>query len=336
MKFSRQIGSWRHEDSALVARRRINGRLERFGVFSLSVPLGSKVADVNHVVDASWGLSKERRTRHKGRAAHHGGFSGTAPSRVRVQVRPTEDGIVLFFRDITEQKKATAALLLTEKLTAVGRLAASIAHEINNPLESVTNLLFLARRSDNVAEVQDYLDTAERELRRVSNITNQTLRSYKQSTNAREVQAEELIESALSLFQGKIVNSKIVVDRKRSTQKAIECFDDEIRQVLNNLVGNAIDAMSFGGHLSLRSREVTDWKMNRRGLQLTVADTGVGISPRHLLNIRRLLLHQRRWWGRSRVVGKPRDYQTASWQAARPQQPKGRQERRSLPTVSTV
>lgn len=67
---------------------------------------------------------------------------------VRVQVRPTEDGIVLFFRDITEQKKAIAALLLTEKLTTVGRLAASIAHEINNPVESVTNLLFLARGSD--------------------------------------------------------------------------------------------------------------------------------------------------------------------------------------------
>jgi signal transduction histidine kinase len=92
-----------------------------------------------------------------------------------------------------------------------------------------------------------------------------------------------LIESALSIFQGKIVNCNVVVDRKRSTQTTIECFEDEIRQVLNNLVGNAIDAMSSGGHLSLRSREVTDWKVNRRGLQLTIADTGVGISPRHLL-----------------------------------------------------
>jgi len=204
---------------------------------------------------------------------------------VRVQVRPTEEGIVLFFRDITEQKKAAAALLLTEKLTAVGRLAASIAHEINNPLESVTNLLYLARGSENISEVQDYLDTAGRELRRVSIIANQTLRFYKQSTKAREVQADELIKSVLSIFHGKIVNSKIGVDRKRSTQTAIECFEDEIRQVLNNLVGNAIDAMSTGGQLSLRSREVTDWKTNRRGLQITVADTGEGIAPRHLLKV---------------------------------------------------
>jgi len=193
---------------------------------------------------------------------------------------------VLFFRDVTEQKKTAEALLLTEKLAAVGRLAASIAHETNNPLEAVTNLLFLARGSKDLSETQDYLDTAERELRRVSIITNQTLRFYKQNTSPREVRCEELFESVLSIYHGRLINSKVSLEKRKRATRAVECFDDEIRQVLNNLVGNSIDAMqSTGGHLFLRSREATDWKTNRRGLLLTVADTGNGISPRHLKKI---------------------------------------------------
>ena len=202
---------------------------------------------------------------------------------VRVQVRPTEDGIVLFFRDVTEQKKATAALLQTEKLAAVGRLAASIAHEINNPLESVTNLLYLARSSQDLTQAQNYLDTAERELRRVSAISNQTLRFYKQSTNPRAVHCEELYESVLSIYQGRLVNSRVRVEKRKRAKAAILCFEDEIRQVLNNLIGNAIDALhSMGGRLLLRSREATDWRTGRRGVVFTVADTGEGISPQIL------------------------------------------------------
>ncbi len=87
---------------------------------------------------------------------------------VHIRVRPTRDGIVLFFQNITEVKRAQAAMIQAEKLAAVGRLSASIAHEINNPLESVTNLLYLARRSESHDETQAYLDAAERELRRVS------------------------------------------------------------------------------------------------------------------------------------------------------------------------
>jgi PAS domain S-box-containing protein len=199
---------------------------------------------------------------------------------VRVQVRPASDGIILFFRDITEQKRATAALMQTEKLAAVGRLAASIAHEINNPLESVTNLLYLARSSEDATEIQNYLDIAERELRRVSVISNQTLRFYKQSTSPRPVTCEDLFESVLSIYQGRIVNSRVTVEKRKRTKKPVLCFEGEIRQVLNNLVGNAIDAMHpAGGRLLVRSREATNWKTGQRGLSLTVADTGPGMSP---------------------------------------------------------
>lgn len=178
-----------------------------------------------------------------------------------------------------EQARTEKALLQSEKIAVVGRLAASIAHEINNPLESVTNLLYLARRSDNLADIREHLDTADRELRRAAVITNQTLRFYRQSTNARDVSAEDLFDSVLAVHQGRLINANIVVQQKLDAKRAIRCFDGEIRQVLNNLIGNAIDAMSSaGGRLLVRSRDGHQWKDDREGIVLTVADTGTGIS----------------------------------------------------------
>ncbi len=180
----------------------------------------------------------------------------------------------------TERRLSEAALRQAEKLAAVGRLASAIAHEMNNPLESVTNLLYLARRADGLPEiVEDYLDTAERELRRVSAIASQTLRFHRQSTNPRPVLAAELFDSVLSLYQGRIVNANIEIQRRERPAAPVVCFDGEIRQVLNNLIGNAIDAMqSSGGCLRLRARAGTHWLTLRRGLLLTVADTGTGMS----------------------------------------------------------
>jgi PAS domain S-box-containing protein len=103
-------------------------------------------------------------------------------------------------RDVTRVKKSEEALRTAEKLSAVGRLAASIAHEINNPLASVTNLLYLARTSDDLAEAHGFLDTAERELRRVSVISNQTLRFYRQPTEAQETGCNDLFANVLSIY----------------------------------------------------------------------------------------------------------------------------------------
>lgn len=182
--------------------------------------------------------------------------------------------------DTTDRKQQEDALRQTEKLAAVGRLAASIAHEINNPLESVTNLLYLARTSSDLQDVQQYLDTAERELRRVSVISNQTLRFHKQLSDPQPVSCVDLFDSVLSIYQGRLVNSHIDVEKRKGSDKKILCFDGEIRQVLNNLVGNAIDAMHpTGGRLLLRSRESYDWKLGKYGLNLTIADTGSGMPP---------------------------------------------------------
>ena len=182
--------------------------------------------------------------------------------------------------EITAQKQAQAALIQNEKLAAVGRLAASIAHEINNPLEAVMNCIYLARTGPPVPpEVKEHLDIAERELRRVSAITSQTLRFHKQSTKAVPVFCQELIDGGLSIYQGRIVNAGITVEKRKRASHPVICFDGEIRQVLNNLVSNAIDAMQpNGGRLLIRSREGTQWKTGAKGLFLTVADTGPGMS----------------------------------------------------------
>lgn len=181
--------------------------------------------------------------------------------------------------DITERKQAEAALQQNEKLAAVGRLAASIAHEINNPLESVTNLLFLIRGSDDLNIIQDYVATAERELRRVSLIANQTLRFHKQSTLPTSEFCHDLIGDSLAMFHGRVVNNNIHVEKLKRAEHPVSCLNGEIRQVLNNLIGNAIDSMPLGGRLLLRSREAVDPQTSHRGLVITVADTGSGMSP---------------------------------------------------------
>jgi len=182
--------------------------------------------------------------------------------------------------EITQQKKAELALMQSEKLAVVGRLAASIAHEINNPLESVTNLLYLAERSEDLVETKTFIQTAERELRRVSVIANQTLRFHKQSSSPQEISGDQLIDSIVSMFQSRIVNSGIRVEERKGIAPPVRCFEGEIRQILSNLVSNAIDAMqSLGGRrLLLRSRFGRDWNTGRTGLVITVADTGSGMS----------------------------------------------------------
>ena len=196
-----------------------------------------------------------------------------------LEVYPSSDGIVTFSRDITNLNKAKAAVLQNEKLAAVGRLASSIAHEINNPLESVTNLLYIARHTDEPEEVDQYLAHAERELRRVAAITNQTLRFHKQTTRASLVSCTDLFNETLTLYQGRLINSNIEVEKRKRAKQSATCFEGEIRQVLSNLIGNAIDAMHpNGGRLLLRSREATRWKTGQRGLALTVADTGPGMA----------------------------------------------------------
>jgi C4-dicarboxylate-specific signal transduction histidine kinase len=173
---------------------------------------------------------------------------------------------------------AEQALIQSEKLAVVGRLASSIAHEINNPLEAITNLLYLARNSENIADIHRHLHTAEIELRRVSAITSQTLRFHKQATRPQDVTVKQLMQSVLSIYQGRIANSRVRITQRTRTSQPVRCFEGEIRQIISNLIGNALDAMSENGHLFLRSRLGTNWINREHGIVITIADTGVGMS----------------------------------------------------------
>ena len=196
-----------------------------------------------------------------------------------VEVYPSKDGIVTFSRDVTKLKYATAAVLQHEKLAAVGRLASTIAHEINNPLEAVTNLLYIAMHSADLEEARPYLNTADVELRRASAITQQTLRFHRQATKPTLVSFAELVSGILTGQHSRLRNSGVHVEQRDKTHDPVMCFEGEIRQVLLNLVKNAIDAMhGRGGTLYMRGRDSKDWKGDIAGVTVTVADTGSGMS----------------------------------------------------------
>lgn len=207
---------------------------------------------------------------------------GGEPMVVDFLLTPVRDdsGAIVFLvpegRDVTEEKRTETALLKSEKLASVGRLASSIAHEINNPLESVMNLIYLARHAP-PAETEKYLDLADQEIRRVSIIANQTLRFHKQALKPQAATAADLFSTVMSIYEGRLRNAHVSVEKRFRTDRAVTCFPGDIRQVLNNLVANALEAMPLGGRLVIGSRTGRDWKTNRPGLVLTIADNGSGI-----------------------------------------------------------
>ena len=191
----------------------------------------------------------------------------------------------LIVMDASDRKRSEDALRKTEKLAATGRLAASIAHEINNPLEAITNLLYLLTNHADLQEpARSYVGMAEHEVRRISEITQQTLRFYRQSTLPARTNLSELLDSVLSLNQGRLRNLGIAVEKGYDSNTSLYCFAGELRQVFANLIGNAIDAMPAGGRLVLRARRSRDWSDHdglgsRLGVRFQVADTGSGMTP---------------------------------------------------------
>jgi two-component system, sporulation sensor kinase E len=191
-----------------------------------------------------------------------------------------------YTENIEVRKQTEFAIRQSEKLDALARLANSIAHEVNNPLEAVTNLLFLSQMADDLSVVKEYLKDADRELRRVAMTASQTLRFHKQSISPFPVTCEELIARTLSLFEGRLSATALEVEKRMRTKRAVQCLDGDVRQALSNFVGNAIDALRpKGGRLLLRGREGTEWASGKTGLVITIADTGPGIAPEVMSNL---------------------------------------------------
>jgi signal transduction histidine kinase len=187
--------------------------------------------------------------------------------------------------DITERKLTEAALLRSEKLAAMGRLASTVAHEINNPLEAVTNLLYLARRAEPLREETiDYLAQAEHELARLSNITRLTLGFVRTSGHVADTDVAEVVDEVLNLFHHRLETKNVHIERQYEPGVAVRIAPHELRQIATNLVANAADAVGLSdGRISIRIQR-EDGDGGTRGV-LLVEDNGSGIEPDHLARV---------------------------------------------------
>lgn len=187
--------------------------------------------------------------------------------------------IVGVVADVTRRKQTEEALLRTEKLAIAGRLAASIAHEINNPLEAVSNLLFLVTLAETTETAQEHANRALEQLMRVSLITQQTLKFHRQAGTPKRTRLSEVLESVLVLFRSKLVAADISVEVRAAHEVSVDCMPSETQQIFANLVANAIDAMPQGGRLVIRLKPSWAWgDRSSAGMRITFFDSGVGMS----------------------------------------------------------
>ena len=188
------------------------------------------------------------------------------------------EGLIVYLRETTEARRTEQALRRSEQLAAAGRLAASIAHEINNPLEAVTNLLYLVKMDETIADhSRDLLDVADRELQRLSHITSRSLKFYRQRTAPTLTALDELIESVLFFHETEIKLRSIDLRRRYRPAPPVLCLAGEIQQVFTNLISNALEAMEDRGQLLLCVRPARG-RDGREGVAVIVADSGAGMD----------------------------------------------------------
>lgn len=204
-----------------------------------------------------------------------------------VRIRPARDSenrvdrLIVIARDITELRAVQHAAIEAEKQATAGRMAAVIAHEINNPLEAVTNFIYLAQTTEGLPEdARQHLSVADRELARAAQITRQTLGFYRGGSSRNSFSVSDLISDVLTIFQRRLQNRQISTSVKVGPGLQIIGKDGELRQALLNLTANALDACRTGGKLWIRARKATNWKTGaQEGLRITLADNGGGIAP---------------------------------------------------------
>jgi PAS domain S-box-containing protein len=197
-------------------------------------------------------------------------------SRQALKMEELGEGVLLEInRDITSQLRAEEALRRSERLAAMGRVAGIIAHEVNNPLEAITNAVFLLRAHKSLDdEAQNLARMAEEELARVSYITRQTLSFYRESSEAIPISLASVLDNVLELQARSLRLSGITLEKQYCEAAEIHGFPAELKQVFLNLVGNAIQAMPQGGRLRIR---ISNGNGTKKGVRVSVSDTGVGI-----------------------------------------------------------
>lgn len=205
---------------------------------------------------------------------------------VALTISPVRDekgniiGAAKIARDITHQKQAEQALRTTERLASVGRLAATVAHEINNPLEAVTNLVYLAKDRADRSDVREFLGAIEEELDRISHLTKQTLGFYRETTTPSLLSVGSLIDPLVSVFATRAGNKGVTIQTEIRGDGDIYAVPGEMRQLIANLLSNSIDAVNQGGVVRIRLN-TWDGASDERKVRITVADNGPGI-PREL------------------------------------------------------
>jgi PAS domain S-box-containing protein len=209
---------------------------------------------------------------------------------VSLTISPIKDasgkviGASKILRDISDRKRLQLSLLQAEKLAATGRMAASIAHEINNPLEGLLNLIYLARNcADDPVQVRNYLETAEGELVRVSHIARQTLGYYRENVSPILVSLARIVHDVMRIYRTRLEANGIAIHTPIEELPWLEIKRGEITQVLSNLVANSLYAMPSGGELIIVIRR-TVYRGTPHAL-IEVRDTGCGIPPQHLTSV---------------------------------------------------
>lgn len=221
-------------------------------------------------------------------ASQDGGASIELPTagswfRVRYDKIPgdpqREGGSILLITDITDQKKLQETLKMSERLAATGRLAHTIAHEINNPLEALSNLLYIVQKNDTLdGDTQTYMHQASVELERISQITKQILAYHRDSKRPIPVTANDMIESVLAMFRAPLSANRVTLSKQLTSTRLIGVQPGEMRQSLGNLIANAIDATGpSGGRLIVRCFDATDQRTQRPGVRIVLSDNGTGI-----------------------------------------------------------
>ena len=272
----------------------LNSMAEKLMGATLSITRGKYIEDIFPIFNEATLKPVENPVK---KVMEHGNIIGLANHTVLLNTNgtyiPIEDsaapirdgrgrivGVVMVFRDATIDRKSQEVLRKTEKLAAAARLAATVAHEINNPLEAIGNLIYITKMIDGLPkDAVDHLTLAEDELLRVSHITRQTLGFYRESKQPNEVDLPELVESVLNIYSNKFRTKNITIVRDFHDCPPIQGLSGELNQAVANLVSNAADAVPHGGTICVRIDCHED--ASSKVVKVIIEDDGPGIAPEH-------------------------------------------------------